>query len=311
MPIKLSPEQMKATISEVMAKGDAARGEQVFRRADASCYLCHSIDGAGGWLAPDLSSIGASAPVDYLINSVLDPNKDIKDGYDGLTVVTKSGDVYSGIKVGQDNAHLILKDNAHPEIPIPLADVKAQKSIGSLMPSGLTDTLTHGEFLDLIRFLSELGKPGPYASTPAQYIRRWRVVDPVPPDLALSQGASSAAAIAALDGKEFPPAYSLVSGVLPLDAIAPNGAAMGVVRANVNVAAPGPIRLVLNDPKGVALWADDKPVAVPGPEIPLTLPRGVHTLTFRVTTKDRPDGLRVEVTNAPNSSAQAQPVGGK
>ncbi|HEY2584200.1 MAG TPA: PVC-type heme-binding CxxCH protein [Tepidisphaeraceae bacterium] len=312
MPIKLSPEQMKQTIAEVMARGDAARGERVFRRTDASCYLCHSIDGAGGWLAPDLSSIGASSPVDYLINSVLDPNKDIKDGFDGLTVVTQSGDVYSGIKVGQDNTRLILRDNAHLEIPIPLADIKAQKSIGSLMPNGLADTLTHPEFLDLIRFLSELGKPGPYASTPAQYIRRWRVVDPVPPDLASSdEGPSSAAAIASLNGKDFPPAYSLVSGVLPLDALAPNAAPTGVVRAEVNVTAPGPIRLILNDPQGVSLWADDKPVAVSGPQLPLTLPRGLHTLTFRVTTKGRPDGLRVEVTNAPNSSAQAQPIGGK
>lgn len=312
LPIHLSPEQMKQTITEVMAKGDAARGERVFRRTDASCYLCHSIDGAGGWLAPDLSSIGASSPTDYLINSVLDPNKDIKDGYDGLTVVTKSGDVYSGIKVGQDATHLILKDNAHREIPIPLADIKAQKSIGSLMPNGLADTLTHEEFLDLIRFLSELGKPGPYASTPTQYIRRWRVVDPVPGGLASSdEGPSSAAAIASLNGKDFPPAYSLVSGVLPLDALAPTSASTGVVRAEINVTAPGAIRLILNDPQGVRLWADDKPVSVSGQEAGLDLLRGVHILTFQVNFKDRRDGLRVEVTNAPGSSAQAQPVGGK
>ena len=72
---------------------------------------------------------------------------------------------------------LVLRDNAHEEIPIPLSSIKVQKEVGSLMPTGLADTLTHGEFLDLIRFLAELGKPGPYGPSTAQYVRRWRSAD--------------------------------------------------------------------------------------------------------------------------------------
>ena len=36
------------------------------------------------------------------------------------------------------------------------------------MPKGLVNFMTRAEFVDLVRFLSELGKPGPYAirSTP-------------------------------------------------------------------------------------------------------------------------------------------------
>ena len=307
--IRLSPDQMKATIEEVAAKGNAANGERVFRRADTGCYLCHAIDGAGGWLAPDLSSIGASSPVDYLVNAVLDPNKDIKDGYDGVNVVTKSGDVVSGIKVSQDNTRLVLRDNAHQEIPILLSEIKGQKSIGSLMPNGLTDTLTHQEFLDLIRFLSELGKPGPYASSPVQYIRRWRVIGPPPEGLA-SGKALSQGGFAALKGTDWPPAYSLVAGTLPLDAITPKSGATGYVRGDINMTAAGKVRLVLNDPKGVTLWADDQPVQVAN-EVTLDLPAGMHALTFGIDTAQRQDGLRVEVADIPGSPAHAQPVGGK
>jgi hypothetical protein len=32
------------------------------------------------------------------------------------------------------------------------------------MPNGLADSLTRGEFVDLVRFLSELGKPGPFST---------------------------------------------------------------------------------------------------------------------------------------------------
>ena len=307
-PVKLSAEQMKQMVDEVMAKGDAARGEQVFRRADASCYLCHAIDGAGGWLAPDLSSIGASSPVDYLINSVLDPNKDIKDGFDGYTVVTKSGETYSGIKVSQDNAHLVLRDNAHQEIPIPLGDIKSQKSTGSLMPNGLADTMTHAEFLDLVKFLSQLGKPGPYASSPVQYIRRWRVIDPLPSSLVVSS--PSEQAIAALNGKDWPPAYSMVSGILPGNAVRPNGTGLGYVRGEINVTAPGNIRLIPNDSTGLTLWVDDNATPMRA-QITLDLPAGVHVLTFGLGASAQRNGLRIEVGDVSGSPAHAQPVGGK
>ena len=46
---------------------------------------------------------------------------------------------------------------------IPSSSIEEQKPGGSLMPAGLTDTLTRGELADLVRFLSELGKIGPYA----------------------------------------------------------------------------------------------------------------------------------------------------
>ena len=292
-PTKLDAEQMKQTIDEVLAKGDAARGELVFRRAETNCYQCHSIAGAGGWLAPDLSSIGATAQLDYLINSVLDPNKDIKDGYDGYLVVTKSGDAYSGIKVLQDSSHLVLRDNDRQALAIPLSEVKAQRSIGSLMPVGLTDAITHQEFLDLIKFLSELGKPGPYGPTAVQYIRRWQLSDE------RSKNAT------------WTSAYSLVSGTLPTDALVAKGNSTVYARGQIDVTAPGRIRLALNDSRGVKLWVDDKPLEAAA-EIVTDLPRGVHDLTFAIDLGQRSDtGLRVEVADAPGSTAHAQPVGGR
>ena len=154
---------MKETIAEVMAKGNAANGEKIFRSRETSCYQCHSIGGAGGQLAPDLRAIGASSPADYLIDSILDPNKAVKDGYQGYTIATKDGDVFSGIKVRQNGNVVVLRDATH-DVTIPVASIKQQKDVGSLMPTGLADSLTHQEFLDLARFLTDLGKPGPLRS---------------------------------------------------------------------------------------------------------------------------------------------------
>src|SRR5262249_2130719 len=80
----LTPAAMKQMVADVAAKGDAARGELVYRRKDMACLKCHSIAGAGGLAGPDLVSLGASAQVDYIIDSLLLPNKQVKEGYNAL-----------------------------------------------------------------------------------------------------------------------------------------------------------------------------------------------------------------------------------
>ena len=58
--------------------------------------------------------------------------------------------------------------------------IEEQKPAGSLMPAGLVETMTESELLDLVRFLSELGKIGPYAVSKAQVLRRWQVLEMSP-----------------------------------------------------------------------------------------------------------------------------------
>lgn len=304
-PTKLSPEQMKQMVAEVSAKGNAANGELIFRQQ--ACFQCHSIGGAGGQLAPDLRAIGASSPIDYLVDSVLDPNKAIKDGYQGYTIQTKDGDVFSGIKVRQDNNGVTLRDATH-DVTIPVASIARQKDIGSLMPTGLADTLTHQEFLDLIKFLSELGKPGPYALDTAQVARRWHVLQFVPDmeptgDLPLSINN---------DGSNWIPQYALVSGELPTSAFrARPGKKIAWARTQLQVSAAGKAQLVLNDSTGLDLWVDGKR-AQAAPEMMLDFSAGIHTLIFRVDFARRgKKGLRLEVQDLPGSGAHVQPVMGR
>ena len=45
-------------------------------------------------------------------------------------------------------------------------------------PDGQAEDLTRGELIDLVRFLSSLGKPGPFAVGPKRLARRWQVFEP-------------------------------------------------------------------------------------------------------------------------------------
>ena len=303
----LTPEQMAEMVRDVQTKGDAARGELVFRSAGASCFQCHGIGGAGGQLAPDLRAIGATSPVDYLIESITEPNKAVKDGYQAVVVATKKGEVFNGIKVSQDDKQIVLRDAVKDRIVIPVASVRRERAGGSLMPAGLGDTLTRGEFLDLIKFLAELGKPGTYGPDTALLIRRWRVLDAKASEtFSADMPADRAAAL------PWSPAYSTVSGVLPMETIAADKTASAVfVRGEIDMTSPGSIALAIGDVKGLALWVDGKPVNA-ADNIQLDLARGVHSLTFKVDVAARGDkGLRVEVRDVPGSAGHAQPVGGR
>ena len=144
---------------------------------------CHSLSKAGGDVGPDLSSIGQTSPPDYIINSILDPDQSIKEQYHTLVVQTSEGQVFQGIVTDKDDQRIVLKEATGAPRVVPVASIEDQKPGGSLMPKGLANLMTRAEFVDLVRFLSELGKPGPYAIRSTPTIQRWKVLKPVPESL--------------------------------------------------------------------------------------------------------------------------------
>src|SRR5262249_48751694 len=155
--------EMARLLADVARQGDPARGEQVFRRKDLTCQKCHAIAGAGGQVGPGLESIGASAQPDYLVDSILQPNKQVKEGYHATAVAPDHGRTYTGIKLRETASEPVLRDAEAHELSIPVPSIAERKMAGSIMPSGLADELTRPELVDLVRFLSELGKVGPYS----------------------------------------------------------------------------------------------------------------------------------------------------
>src|SRR5205807_5977109 len=99
---------------------------------------------------------------------------------------------------------------------VPLRSIEEKTLGGSLMPEALADSLTRAELLDLVRFLSELGKVGPYSLSKVPIVRRWQVLEPTRPawDLLWAKGFASLT----YDHPEltWSSAYSKVDGVLPL-----------------------------------------------------------------------------------------------
>jgi putative heme-binding domain-containing protein len=311
----LSGKEMQQMVRDVARLGDAARGEAVFRRKDLLCLKCHAIAGAGGQVGPDLSSIGASAPVDYLIESLLEPNKAIKENYHAVLISTSTGRFYTGIKVRQTKTELVLRNAEDKEIVIPLKDIEDQSPSRSLMPDGLPDTLTRAELLDLVCFLSDLGKVGPYSVGRASLVRRWQALEPTRDAFRLLATTGHAVAASNTTALTWAPAYSTVAGSLPLDDVphlrfGQDKLGLAVVRCQLDVTAGGTVRLRLNSAKGLSIWLDQEPLDSRD-VLEVRVQPGLRTLTFVVDRKERRQELRCELEDLPGGSPPARVVGGK
>ncbi len=286
-PKALNAAEMSALLTEVASQGNPSRGERIFRRKDLACLKCHAIAGAGGQVGPGLESIGASAPPDYLVDSILQPNKQVKEGYHATAVATDDGRIFTGIPIRKTDSELVLRDTEGNEVTLPTGSIVEQKMAGSIMPAGLADELTRPELVDLVRFLTELGKVGGSSVGTKRVLRRWEVAE----------------------GPSWRPAYTTVAGLLPPDEWKAPGQARTMLQASIG----GPVQLAVEPAhaSGLAFSIDGKPIT---PEadgnLRVDLKPGTHTLNVAIPAGLH-EGIRVVLEEIPGSPARVQAVLGK
>ena len=141
--------------------GDASKGAALFQNAQGlGCIKCHTINGKGGNVGPDLSAVATKYNRAQLIESVLYPSKQIAPGYEQTQIRTKDGNVQSGVVRNETDKEIALYDSSANKIVVRKADIDVRKiSPVSIMPEGLQAGLTHQQFADLISYLQSLKEP--------------------------------------------------------------------------------------------------------------------------------------------------------
>ena len=141
----------------VALAGNPQAGEKVFRNtAAANCIKCHQIGAEGGIVGPPLTTIGQKLNKAQLYDAILRPSAEILMGYETWVVKTKSGDALSGRKVEDTDDHVTLldADGKYHDIQTDQVDRKVKQSI-SLMPEGLSQSMTRQDLVNLVEFLSQ------------------------------------------------------------------------------------------------------------------------------------------------------------
>ena len=117
---------------EVEKPGNIENGHKAFVQ---NCAVCHTFNGEGKQLGPDLSGMGVHGAHELLVH-ILDPNRMVEENYLATSIETREGDNYDGI-VSRENRTSVVLRNAVGDTEIRTADIKARRVTSrSLMPEG-------------------------------------------------------------------------------------------------------------------------------------------------------------------------------
>ena len=94
-----------------------------------------------------------------ILESVLEPSNKIKQGYSTVVVVRNNGTIVSGTLQRRSDTAMLLRDATGKVISIPNGEIdEINTSPSSLMPPELTASLRRDELVDLLRYLTTLGR---------------------------------------------------------------------------------------------------------------------------------------------------------
>lgn len=140
---------------------DFKNGRQMF--GAGTCYVCHRFNGEGGAVGPDLSAVGGKFSPHDLLESIIDPGKEISDQYGASIFKLKDGTEVAGRIMNMKGDDYWV--NTDMMTPSTVTQVNADKlesieaSPLSMMPPGLISTMSEDDILDLLAYLISAGDP--------------------------------------------------------------------------------------------------------------------------------------------------------
>jgi len=148
--------------------GNAERGKGLFNGA-FGCSTCHMIQGKGGRLGPDLSTVGASRSIEYLAESLRNPSRRLAQGileamkefpqeYESVSVVTADGTKLSGVVLNEDQFTLQMLDTREQLHLFEKNKLRSfERRRESAMPAYDEKTVSDKDLQDLIAYLQSIG----------------------------------------------------------------------------------------------------------------------------------------------------------
>ena len=138
---------------------DFDAGRKMF--AATNCFACHRYDNEGGAAGPDLTAIAGRFSQKDLLESIIDPSKEVSDQYAAVEIDTLDGKKVVGRIVNLNGDNIMVNTdmlNPNGQVTVNRTNVDLMKpSKLSMMPAGLLETLKDEEVLDLMAYLLSRG----------------------------------------------------------------------------------------------------------------------------------------------------------
>ena len=139
--------------------GDVERGRTVFRdKAETQCLRCHKCEIGDSQVGPELTHVGKSKPREYILESIVYPNKKIAEGFETVVLTLNDGNIIAGRLLKQEPKALKVETldaaGKTKTETVPLDTIKDRQRAPSPMPPNLTDFLSKSELRDLVEYLA-------------------------------------------------------------------------------------------------------------------------------------------------------------
>lgn len=161
-PQPVRPIVKKWTIENLVDDVNALRPDHTTKQqgeralAAANCLTCHRIGQRGSFIGPDLTHVGKRLDGRALLESIIDPSRQVDPKYLNTNYLMSDGRLVSGRTVGVSKNQLTIEVDSTTGSTVAIDRVDIEASVPgtrSPMPDGLVDTLTRDEILSLIALL--------------------------------------------------------------------------------------------------------------------------------------------------------------
>lgn len=148
-------------------QGDRERGEFLFHHvAGSGCASCHRLAGHGNAFGPDLAGIALRAPIAHLVQSLLEPDAVITEGF-AAHHVEADGDEFDGVLLEESGLGITLGLASGERVSIPRASIRKHEVLPrSAMPS-FAQGLTPVQVADLVAYLRHRSPSAGTTAAPA------------------------------------------------------------------------------------------------------------------------------------------------
>ncbi|MBX3742480.1 MAG: c-type cytochrome [Akkermansiaceae bacterium] len=139
------------------AEGNTEAGRRIFQSGKGSCIVCHKIADEGRNVGPDLSTIGSIRTERDLLESIIFPNNTLARDFETRIFETADGRSIMGLVKSHTAEGLLVADMGGNEFSLRHDQIVSDTTMtDSLMPTGLDQTLTERELIDLVAWLKSL-----------------------------------------------------------------------------------------------------------------------------------------------------------
>jgi putative heme-binding domain-containing protein len=148
-------------VVEVLSGRDLVRGKAMY--VATLCQSCHTMQGEGGVIGPDLSQLGTRFSPKDILNATINPSDEISEQYEATILELKTGGSVVGRLTNEDDANYYVSQNPFaPEVirTVAKTEVKSTKvsEVSTMLP-GMINRLNEEELKDLMAYLISGGNP--------------------------------------------------------------------------------------------------------------------------------------------------------